>query len=173
MNSRLLNILSRQQEAGFPGLAGSEVQATIRISNAVLNEAVRAFLPTAGAVRDLVVHPRAGNRVDVRLTLAKPSFLPPFNITLLIERQPSLPADPVLGLKLSGAGGLLRLAGPAITSFGVLPPGIHLAGDRVLIDLRILLAHRAQAQVLDHADRLEVLSDEGTLIVIVHARIRA
>ena len=37
-------LIDRQQAAGFPGLAGSEMHATIKISAQLLNEAVSGFL---------------------------------------------------------------------------------------------------------------------------------
>src|SRR5688572_10158280 len=136
MDPRLLQLFSRQQAAGFPGLAGSDARATIRVAAPLLNEAVGTALASVAAVRDVSVQPRASNRFDVRLTLAKPAFLPSLNLTLVIERQPQLPADPVLGLRITGAGGMMRLAAPAITSFGLLPPGVALESDRLSVDLR-------------------------------------
>jgi hypothetical protein len=172
MDPRLVNLIARQQAANFAGLSGSEIQATLRISADLLNEAIAANLASGAPLRELAVMPRGGNRLDVRVKLAKPAFLPTLSLTLLIERQPQLPADPVLVMKLSGAAGLLGLAAPAITSFGVLPPGIRLEGDRVLIDLRTLLQRYGQAALLDHAEQLQVTTEEGRLVLLVHARVR-
>src|SRR5580765_3157194 len=121
MDSRVQAVLTRQQSLGFRGLAGSDVHATVRLSAELLNEALRAFLPSMPAVRRLELEPHAGNRIDVRVELAKPAFLPALNLTVEIERQPMLPSDPVLVLRLGGAGGMMRLAGPAIAAFGSLP----------------------------------------------------
>lgn len=171
MDPRLLELFSRQQAAGFPGLAGSDARATIRVAAPLLNEAVTTALATVPAVRDVSVQPRSSNRFDVRLTLAKPAFLPSLNLTLLIERQPELPADPVLVLRITGAGGMMRLAAPAITSFGLLPPGVRLESDHVLVDLRTLLQQHGQLQVLDYAEQLQVMTEEGVLIVLIQLRV--
>ena len=172
MDPRLLELFNRQQAAGFPGLTGSDARATIRVSAPLLNEAVTTALASVAAVRDVSVQPRASNRFDVRLTLAKPAFLPSLNLTLLIERQPALPANPVLGLRITGAGGMMRLAAPAITSFGLLPPGVRLESDHLLVDLRTLLQQHGQQQVLDYAEQLQVMTEEGTLVVLVQLRIK-
>lgn len=171
MDPRFLELFSRQQAAGFPGLAGSDARATIRVAAPLLNEAVTTALASVAAVRDVSVLPRASNRFDVRLTLAKPAFLPSLNLTLVVERQPQLPADPVLVLRVTGAGGMMRLAAPAITSFGLLPPGVRMEADRVLVDLRMLLEQHGQLRLLDFAEQLQVMTEEGTLVVLVQLRV--
>lgn len=172
MDSRLLELFSRQRAAGFPGLAGSDARATIRLATPLLNEAVTTSLASVPAVRDVSVQPRASNRFDVRLTLAKPAFLPSLKLTLVIERQPELPADPVLVLRITGAGGMMRLAAPAITSFGLLPPGVRMESDQVFVDLRTILQQHGQQQFLDYAEQLQVMTEEGTLIVLVQLRVK-
>src|SRR5258708_27558230 len=110
---------------------------------------VRERLRGWGAVRELNISPRAGDRFGVRLVLAKPSFLPPISLEALIEKQPTLPDDPVLGLTLSGLGGLVRFAGPAASFLNVLPPGGRMEGERALVDLRAALASHGLAGVPD------------------------
>lgn len=171
MDSRLVELFSRQQAAGFPGLAGSETRTTIRISTELLNQAIAGSIPADAAVRDVTVAPHAANQIGVRLSLAKPAFLPAANLTLVIERQPQLPADPVLVLHITGGGGLLRFAGPAIAASGKLPPGVRLDGDRVFVDVRTMLQPFGQGALLDCAEQLQVTSEEGALVLLVHARV--
>ena len=171
MDPRLLELFNRQRSAGFSGLSGSSARATIRVAAPLLNETVTTALAAVPAVRDVTVQPRASNRFDVRLTLAKPAFLPSLNLTLVIERQPELPADPVLVMRITGAGGMMRLAAPAITSFGLLPPGVRLQGDYVHVDLRTLLQQHGQLQLLDYAEQLQIMTEEAALIVLVQLRV--
>jgi hypothetical protein len=172
MDSRLLDILTTEQEAGFPGLAGSTLRATIRIREALLNTGLARLLPVDGALRSLTIHPQPANRIGVRLVLAKPSFLPPMSATLAVERQPQLPADPVLILLLTGGAAVLRLAAPAITNLQLLPPGVHMEGGRFLVDIRMLLKQHGYANLLDHAEDIQVTTEEGSVVVAVSARIR-
>jgi hypothetical protein len=172
LDPRLHALIDRQQASGFRGLAGSEAHATIKISGQLLNEAVAAFAASTSAISELSIHPHNGNRFDVRLGLAKPAFLPGMTMALAIERQPQLPGDPVLVLRLSGGASVLRLAAPAIANFNILPAGVRLEGDRVLVDLRTLLQRRGQAQLLDHAQEVEIVTVEGGLVVFIHLQVK-
>jgi len=173
MDARLSQLLAQQQAARFAGLSGSEGRATIRIAGPVLNDAARIFVASAAtpAVADVTITPHAANRIGVRLKLAKPAFLPSLNLTLQIERQPQLPESPELILRMSGVGGMMRLAGPAISSFGALPPGVRLEGDRMILDLRAILQTQGKGELLDFAEQLQVLSEEGTVVLLVQLRV--
>ena len=127
---------------------------------------------SAQAIRDLTVHPRAANRFDVHLKLARAGFLPTLNLTMEIERQPELPLHPDLVLRIGGAGGMMRLAGPAISSFGVLPPGLRLEGDRLFVDIRALLIAHGQAELLEFVEQLQVMTEEDGLVLLVQAAVR-
>ena len=172
MDPRFIPLLGRLRATRFAELAGSDARATIRISDRLLNEAVSTFTASATAVRDISVHPRAGNHIDVQLKLARPSFLPPVNLTLHIERQPNLPNAPELVLRVLGAGGILRLAGPAIASSGALPPGVRLEGDRVLVDVRALAIARGAAELLEFVEQVQVETEDGALVLLVQAAVR-
>jgi hypothetical protein len=107
----------------------------------------------------------------VRAKLGGASFLPAFNLAVAIDRQPELPASPVLVLRLE-MGGLLSLAGPALRFFDALPKGIRIEKDRIHIDLARLLDERGLAGFLEHLDQLHVDTAEGTTILSVRARVR-
>jgi hypothetical protein len=171
MDRRLQALLNRQQAAGFAGLAGTEARAAVRVSAQLLNEAIGAFAGASPAVRELAVAPRPGNRFDVTVKLAKPAFLPSINVTATIERQPQFPADPTVVLHLSGVGGMMRFAGPAVGAFGSLPPGVRMDGDRVFIDLRTALAAKRQSEWLEYVEKLDISTDEGAVVLYVQARV--
>ena len=173
MDRRLQTLLNRQQANGFTGLAGSQARAAIRVSAALVNDAIAVFASSSTSIEKIVVTPRAGNRFDVQLKLAKPAFLPPINVTVAIERQPRLPDDPTLVLLLTGASGLMRFAGPAMSTFGGgLPPGVRLDGDRVFIDIRAALAAQRQSEWLEYVEELEVSTDEAAVVLYLQARVR-
>lgn len=172
MDRRLAALLNRQQASGFAGLAGSQARAAIRVSAPLLNDAITAFAGGSPAISTLVVTPRPGNRFDVQIKMARPAFLPAFNLAVDIERQPQLPSDPTLVLRLSGAGGLMRFAGPAMDAFGRgLPPGVRMDGDRVFVDIRAVLAAQRQSEWLEYLEQLDISTDEGALILYVQARV--
>jgi len=171
MDPRLHTLIARQQAAGYPGLAGSEVHATIKLSAQLLNEAIAAFLGSANApIRALTVSPHAGNRIDVRVEPAK-AFIPNINLTLTIERQPQLPGDPVLVLRVTEGAAMLRFAGPVISNLAVLPPGIRLDGDRLLVDVRALMQAFDTARLGELARQIEVATLDDAVVVFVHATV--
>jgi hypothetical protein len=166
-----LKLFADQERRGFPDLAGSEGQAVIRVSEGVLNEVIAAQLHGSTSIRELHVSPGAGNRLGVRVVLAK-SFMPPISLEVSIDKQPSLPADPVLGLTLSGMGGLLRFAGPVAGFFKALPPGVRMDGDRVFIDIRAALAPHGLTSVLNYVKDVAVGTEDGRLVVAFAAVVR-
>jgi len=168
----VLDLIALQQRSGFADLAGSEGQGSIRLTDQLLNQIIATATQGARAVRDLQVRTLAGDQLQARVVLAKPSFLPPFTVGIAIERQPELPASPVLVAKLQGAGGLMRLAGAATAFLKVLPPGIRMEGDRVFVDIAALLQQRGFGFVLQHIDDLGVHTEEGALRVAFRARLR-
>ena len=170
MDPRLEEIAAGQLAAGLPGLAGSAARMALRLSDQLVNQMIAAALPRAGAVRTVSLHARTGNAIEVTIVLAKPAFLPPLHAQLAIERQPVLPADTVLALRLTGgAGSVMKLAGPWLG--GALPPGVRLEHDIVLVDIRALLAARGQASHLRYARELRVTTEESAFLVEVVARV--
>jgi len=172
MDRRLQDILARQHAAQLAGLAGTEAQATIRLSDDLLNQVIAAYLPASGALRGAVVHSHEGNWLEVKVTLAKLAFLPPLTIELAIDSQPDIRADARLVLRLTGgAGGFMRMAGSLMGGFAKLPAGIRMDGDRVFVDLRALLQQHGQAALLEYAHEVCISSEEGGIAVLLIARI--
>jgi hypothetical protein len=168
----MMSLLADQERRGFADLAGSGGQGVVRVSERLLNAAIAEQLQGSPAIRELQVAPRAGDRFGVRVLLAKPSFLPPITLEVVIDKQPSLPDDPVLGLTLSGMGGLLRFAGPLAGFFTSLPPGVRLEGERVFVDLRAVLAERGLGTVLNYVEAARVTSEQGRLVLSFQLRVR-
>lgn len=172
MDPRLASLLTRLRTTGFADLSGSESYSVIRVGERLLNDVAADFIAASTMVRGVTIHPRASNQIDVQLKLAKPAFLPAFSVTVQIDEQPQMPDRAELVLRLSGAGGLLRLAGPALGSSNALPPGIRLDGDRVIVDVRRILQSRGAAEVLDYVDQLHVLTEDARLVLAIQFKVR-
>jgi hypothetical protein len=168
----VLDLIAQQQRSGCADFIGTEGQGSIRVTDRMLNQVIAMEMTPGRAVRDLQVRAMAGDRLQARVVLARPSFMPALTIGIVVERQPALPDAPVLIAKLEGAGGLLRLAGAATAFFNVLPRGIRVEGDRVHVDVRALLEARGLAFVLPHLDELRVHTEEGAVRVLFRARLR-
>jgi hypothetical protein len=173
MDPRLAMLLTRLRATGFSDLRGATADLTLPISDRLLNEAIAEALPSSAPVRDLQLTSLTGNKIGVRFKVAAASFLPALKLTLVIERQPELPGSPILVLKLEMGSGLQALAGSALRFLDKLPAGLRVEDDRIHVDLSMLLAERGLGELLEYAERIQVTTIEGAVVVAVRASIRA
>lgn len=164
-------ILEALRTSGFRDLNGSRAGTKLSIGEPLLNAIISASLPPRAAVRSVSVHPQDGDRVAVRAKLTRPEFLPPINATVVIERQPQLPHDPILALRITGLAGLLALAGPVFSVVPKLPGGFRLAGDLLTVDVRELLAERGHEDLFGLMQRIAVHSEEGRILLELEATV--
>lgn len=167
----VLALLRQQQASGFADLAGAQVTASVPLTDRLLNQVIAANLPPDGVLRHTELHAHAGERLTLRVTLAKPSFLPPLNVNLQIERQAQLPDSPVIVLKVAGAVGLMAMAGSAVGLAKGLPPGMRLEGDRIYVDLRAMLRPHGADTLLDLLEELYVATADGVVTLAFRARV--
>ena len=168
----VLSLLRQQQASGFADIAGAQLTATLPVSERLINQVIAANLPPGGALRHAELHAHAGERLTLRVTLTKPSFVPPLNVNLQIERQAQLPESPVIVLKIAGAGGLMAMAGSIAGLANGLPPGMRLDGDRIHVDLRALLRPHGADTLLDLLEELYVATAEGVVTLAFRGRVR-
>jgi hypothetical protein len=166
----LMETLRRQQSAGFPDLAGATASATIPIGDRLINELIAKSLPPAGPVREVQIESDDGNQIKVTLRVAAGGLTLPFNVRLLIDEQPALPHRPILALRLTGVTRLLSMAGPS-RFLDFLPPGISVDGDRILVNVELLLAHYGRGDLIRHLAGLTVTSAPHRLIVALSGRV--
>ena len=167
----MLTFFERQRQTGFHDLAGSEVTATIHLSDRLVNELVAELLPTDGKVREVQIRIDEGNQLTATVRLSGPSFLPAVPVTLEIDEQPDLPDRAVLGSKLALPSGLMFMATSILPSLVKLPTGISLNGERLRIDIRRLLAERQMESWLDYVTDLRVTTRAGALVVTFRSTI--
>lgn len=172
MDPRADALLTRLRAGRFSDFRGARADITLPMADRLLNELIAAAIPPGAPVRDVELTSRDGNRIRVRFKVAAAAFLPPLNVTLLIEQQPRLPESPTLVLKLE-AGGLLSMAGSALRFLDALPPGLRVVGDRIHVDLASLLAARGLGELLDYAEAVEVTTVPGAVVVAVRAGVGA
>lgn len=167
MDARIRDLLERLQRSRFEDLRGAQASAHVPVSERLLNEIISGSLPPGGAVREARIRPRAGNKIDIQVKLVRPSFLPPINLTAVIEQQPELPRSPEIVLRLSSIPGVMSLAGGAAAFFNLLPPGIRMEGERVLVNIAELARRQGQADALDLVRRLHVTTIDGAAVLDV------
>ena len=159
-----LTLLREQQATNFAGLAGAHASFTIPISDRLLSRIIADRLPRSSPVSELQLHAEDGNQMVVSVKLGRLAFLPPVRIRLTIERQPDLPASPILVLRMV-LEGVAALAGPALRFLEGLPPGVRLEQDRLHVDLATLLRHYGAEAALSFVTALELTTAAGRVIV--------
>lgn len=153
-------------------LAGSRVAADIAVSDRLINQALAEALgPAGGHVRAIEVQAREG-AARVTVKLAKPAFLPPIPVTVTVERQPQMPADPTLVLNLAMPPGIGALAEAGLGLLKALPTGHRLEGNRLLIDVAAVLNDRGYGWVVPYVRALNVRFESGRVMHFVEVDVR-
>ena len=165
----LTGIIDALRASRFRDLSGARVSATIPVAEPLVNALIASMLPAHAPVRSVTVLAEPGDRLAVRI-VAKAALIPAITLKLSIEGQPALPASPVLALRMVTLGGLFGLASGAIA--GMLPPGVTLRGERILVDLAAMAQQQGHGDLFDHLERLEVHTDAGRLLLLVDAAVR-
>jgi hypothetical protein len=165
----LLDLVRRLRASGFRDLSGARVTAAVPVSESLLNELIALSLPSNAPVRSVSIRPDAGNHFAVRL-VPKAALIPPITLKLVIDQQPQLPSRPVIVLRMVTLGGLFGLASGAIA--GLLPAGVTLQGERILIDLQTLAAQRGAAEAFEYLTAAQIETEAGKVVLHVDADVR-
>lgn len=158
----LAAILQRLQAGRFQDLAGTRVSGTVPVPAGLLNEMIAATLPPSAPVRAVTVQPQDDDRLTVTIR-PRAALLPAVTLKLEIEGQPRLPEHPVLTLRMATLSGLFGLASGAVS--GMLPPGITLEGERIVVNVGDLARQQGHGELLAFLRTLEVHADRGRLII--------
>jgi hypothetical protein len=169
-NPRLLRLLEQVRASRFTDLQGTRISASFSIGEPLLNAAVAAAAPPSLPVRDVEVHPVAGGRIRVRAKLTRADFLPPISLTLEIERQPQAPNGPLV-LRIASLPGLVSLASATLPVASMLPPGITLEDQRLIVDVWHLLDKNGYGDLIPYLDSVRVTTEEGRLLLELNVRI--
>jgi hypothetical protein len=163
-------LLREQQETDFADLAGATASLTLPLSDWFVSRLIANHLPASSPVSDLEVCAEAGNQIVLRVRVARLSFIPRVRVKLLIERQPILPSSPVIVFRIVSEG-LAALAGTALRFMKVLPPGVHLNGDRLQVNIAQLLDKYGLADVVAYLTYLELTTAERRIVLVARAAV--
>ena len=164
----LQRILQHLLATGFGDIAGTRVFATIPITESLLNQLIRETMPPDLPVRDVSIRPEDGNVLSVRLT-PRAMLIPAITLKVNIERQPDIPTSPVLVLRLATMPGILGLAGAALPLERMLPPGVRMQGEVIMVDLQAMARQHGFEGYFHHLRQLRVTTDRGRVLVTVEA----
>jgi len=171
VDERIERVWRQQLADGFPDLRGAQATITLPISERLLNQVLTESIPRSAPVSDLHVTPEAGDRFTVSFRIGSSTILPRLKIGLAIDREPDLPAFPVIVLKLESTG-LMMLATPVLRLINAVPAGVAVKDDRIHVDLRALAERHGLGAYLDQLDELRVNTVSGAVVLTVRGRIR-
>jgi hypothetical protein len=164
-------LLAHLQSSAFRDVAGSRLSARIPVSRSLLNGLVAHVLEgTTTPVRQVDVQPRDGDQLDAIVTVSWP-FVPPLKVQVAVDRQPQFPASPVLALRWSLLGGLGTIASRLITALDKLPAGVRLDGNRLELDIPVLVARSPAEPLLPWVRTLEVHTVGDRVVIVVDLEI--
>ena len=162
--------LAQLRSTRFRDLAGARVWAAVPLTGELANRIVRDLLPKDVPVREVTLHPEAGNQVAIRIT-PRAALLPSITLKLSIERQPQLPGDPVLVLRMATLPGLFGMAAGALPREKLLPAGVRLDGERILVDLAALARRHGAGDALEYVRELTITTEPGRFLLHVDASV--
>jgi hypothetical protein len=169
----LLALLRAQRAARFADVAGADVSLMLPVSDRLINQILAERLPRGGVVSAVDVEALPANQFAVRVRLGHSALLPPIRVGLLIERQPDLPAFPVIGLRIVSPG-IAALAGAVVARFlQGLPPWVQFDGARISIDLLAAAATAGAEEAFGYLRSLAVTTAAGRVIVSIRASVPA
>jgi hypothetical protein len=169
----LLAMIQAQRDAGFADLAGADASLTLPVSDRLINRIIAEQLPRGRVVSAVDVEALAENQFAVRVKLGQSALLPPIRLTLAIDRQPDLPAYPVIALRIVSPG--IAALGAALVArfFDALPPWVQFDGARISIDLLAAAQGAGGAEAFSYLRSLALTTAPGRVIVSIRASVPA
>ena len=149
----------------FSDLAGTTVDAAIPVPQSLLNEIIAAALQGNKMIDACQVAIHAQNQLSVTL---KTSLLP-WSLHLKLKLDQSIDFASFSSPKLRAWLENNRLLGSLGSFLNVLPAGIKLYGNQVVVDLGSFLTQE-QKQLLDLVKSVEIRTQEDT--AIIHVKIK-
>lgn len=158
-------ILQRLVRDNFSELAGLRVDASIPVPERLVNEIVGTAIRGNKNINYCRISISHQNRVSVNLKT--PLWPWPLELKLRLDRIVDFRRSPLLRAKLENKTLLGRLG----SFFKVLPDGLHISGDQVIVDLRAFLLVPEQKKYLELIKTAEIKTEEAKVIIDITAAV--
>jgi hypothetical protein len=160
-------IIQKIIQNNFYDLPGAAVDASIPVPQRLINELIAEALKGNKNIASvqMAIHPQNRISLDIKTTM-----LPwPLNLRLKLDRAVDLASysSPKIRAWLENN----RLLGSLGSVLNVLPEGIKLYGDQVVIDLGAFLRTSEQKQLLHLVKSVGIRTEEGRVILDVKAEV--
>ena len=159
------NIFRKLIDNNFSDLAGLTVDASIPVPEHIVNEFIELALRGDKNIRHCFVVIISQNKVSV--SLKTPLWLWPIHLKLRLERSVDFTGSPKIKASLENN----VLLGKLGALFKVLPAGINISGNQVIVDIRSFLETPEQRKILDLIKSIEVRTEIAKVIFEVKIKI--
>lgn len=151
-------ILQRLLDDKFSELSGLTVDASIPLSEQLVNEFVGVTLKGNKTITELYVAIHSANKIAVNLKTS----LWPLPINLKLRLEPSV--DLTNGARVRASLENFALLGKLGAIFKAFPHGIMMEEDQVVIDVQSFLKGPEQRKWLDLVQSLEIKTEEARIV---------
>lgn len=159
------NIFRKLIEDNFSDLTGLTVDASIPVSEQLVNEIIEASLRWNKKISECRVSIGGQNKISA--IIKTPLWSWPINIKLKLERSVGIIGSPILRASLENH----VLLGQLGSLFKALPNGISIHGNQVIVDVLSLLETPEQRNMLDLIKFIEIKTEQAKLILDVKIKV--
>ena len=158
-------IIQRLVRDGFSELAGLRLDASIPVPERLVNEVIGKAIQGNHNISYCRVSIGHQNRISVNLKT--PLWPWPLELKLRLERTMDFTRSPVLRAKLENKVLLGRFG----SFFKILPNGVYIHGDQVVVDLGAFLRTPEQKRFLKLVHSAEVKTEAARVIINIQAAV--
>lgn len=161
-------IFQRLLDYQFSELKGTKIHGSIAVPESLINELILTVLKGNPSIAALQVKIHSQNRASVHMK----TTLLPWSIGLKLKLDNSVDLASYSSPKLRAWLENNRLLGSLGSFFKVLPEGIKLYGDQVVVDLGSFLRTPQQKRMLDLVKSVDIRTEEGRVILVVNIEVQ-
>ena len=168
MNRRVLSIMERERAAGFSALSGTHVEATVPITQRVLDLLV-ARIAGQRNLSGLKITLRANREIGVAVVKPVFGFETRLAIDLRIRGPVDLASDSRMYLVVARPSLTWSAISRLVLAAGLAPASVEIGTDGVAIDLRMLASRAGVLDLVSLVRSIDFESEDGVLRVHVVA----
>ncbi len=158
-------IFQRLIDNNFSDLAGLTVDASIPVPEQIVNEIIEAALLGNKNISECRVSINGQNKVSVNLKISL--WLWPINIKLKLQSSVDFTSSPKVRAALENNVFLGKLG----TLFKMLPEGVNIQGDQVIVDVQSFLDMPEQRKMLDLIKSVDVRTEPAKVIFDIKLKV--
>jgi hypothetical protein len=152
------DIFRRLIDSNFSDLRGLTAEVSIPVPQQLVNEVIAAVRQGGGRLEDFEVLVHRQNRVSINLKT--PLWPWPLELKLRLDNRVDFGGSPKIRARLENKVLLARFG----SLLNVLPAGIRIHEDQIILDVESFLSTPEQKRILELIRSVEIKTDEGQVI---------